>query len=96
MSHPKKSHSAATPHIDFQTFLLSLASSAMVHLGRVPDPQGGESQVNLPMARQTIDILSMLRDKTQGNLDAGEAMLLERVLHDLRLAWVEESKDKIS
>jgi hypothetical protein len=96
MSHVKKSHSAATPQIDFQTFLLSLASSAMVHLGRVPDPQGGDNQINLPMARQTIDILSMLRDKTQGNLDASEAMLLERVLHDLRVAWIEESKDKIS
>lgn len=93
MSHAKKSHAAATPHIDFQTFLLSLASSAMVHLGRVPDPAGGAEQVNLPMARQTIDILAMLREKTQGNLDASEAMLLERVLHDLRLAWVEASKD---
>lgn len=68
----------------------------MVHLGRVPDPNGAELETNLAMARQTIDILVMLRDKTHGNLDANEAVLLDRVLHDLRLAWVEESKAKYS
>lgn len=86
----------ALPLVDFQTFLLSLASSAMMHLGRVPDPSGVELETNLAMARQTIDILMMLRDKTQGNLDASEALILDRVLHDLRLAWVEESKAKQS
>lgn len=84
------------PQVDFHTFLLSLASSAMMHLGRVPDPSGAELETNLAMARQTIDILMMLRDKTQGNLDANEAVLLDRVLHDLRLAWVEESRAKQS
>ena len=82
--------------IDFQTFVLSLASSAMVHLGRVPDPTGQHSQFNLEMARQTVDILAMLRDKTHGNLDPTEAAVLDRVLHDLRLAFVEESRSSAS
>lgn len=82
--------------IDFQTFVLSLASSAMVHLGRVPDPTGQDSAVNLEMARQTVDILAMLRDKTHGNLDGSEAAMLDRVLHDLRLAFVEEQRNRQS
>ena len=82
--------------IDFQTFVLSLASSAMVHLGRVPDPSGQGTQSNLEMARQTVDILAMLRDKTHGNLDPSESALMERVLHDLRLAFVEESRKAAS
>lgn len=82
--------------IDFQTFILSLASSAMVHLGRVPDPTGQAPERNLEMARQTIDILTMLRDKTHGNLDPTEAPLLDRVLHDLRVAWVEETRRRAS
>ncbi len=82
--------------IDFQTFVLSLAGTAMVHLGRVPDPSGQGGQVNLEMARQTVDILTMLRDKTHGNLDSTESTLLDRVLHDLRLAFVEESRKSAS
>jgi len=82
--------------IDFQTFVLSLVSSAMVHLGRVPDPTGSPPEINLEMARQTIDILAMLRNKTHGNLDPVESALVDRVLHDLRLAWVEESRRRAS
>ena len=82
------SHSA----IDFSTFVLSLTGSAMVHLGAVPDPTGERHEPNLELARQTIDILSMLRTKTQGNLDGREAELLDRVLHDIRLAYVEATK----
>lgn len=90
--------SAAKPsdRIDFSTFILSLASSGMVQLGRVPDPTGESTGIDLAMARQTIDILTMLRDKTVGNLDLRESGLLERLLHDLRLAWVEEAQKRIS
>jgi len=80
------------PSIDFGTFILSLASSAMMHLGLVPDPGGRAPEVNLEMARQTIDMLMMLRQKTTGNLDQAEAGLLERVLHDVRVAYVEQAK----
>ena len=82
--------------VDFQTFVLSLASSAMLHLGRVPDPSGQQLQPNLALAQQTIDILSMLRDKTHGNLNGDEAGLLERILHDLRMAYIEESRNQAS
>lgn len=78
--------------IDFSTFILSLASSAMMHMGLVPDPDGSPPEVNLEMARQTIDMLVMLRQKTNGNLNQDEATLLERVLHDVRMAYIEIAK----
>jgi hypothetical protein len=77
--------------IDFATFVLSLTGSAMVHLGAVPDPNGEKHAPNLELARQTVDILNMLRQKTQGNLDGRESELLDRVLHDIRVAYVEAS-----
>ncbi|MFZ4578230.1 MAG: DUF1844 domain-containing protein [Myxococcota bacterium] len=78
--------------IDFSTFILSLASSAMMHMGLVPDPGGRSAEVNLEMAHQTIEMLAMLRQKTAGNLDQQEAALLERVLHDIRMAYVEQNR----
>lgn len=79
-----------TPHsIDFATFVLSLTGSAMVHLGAVPDPAGEKHEPNLELARQTVDILTMLRQKTHGNLDGRETELLDRVLHDIRVAYVD-------
>ena len=79
--------------MSFATLVLSLASSALVHLGVAPEP-GAETPgaPNLPLARQTIDILEMLRDKTRGNLDADETGLLEQVLHDLHLRFVEAKR----
>jgi hypothetical protein len=77
---------------DFSTFLLSLASSVMVHLGRVPDPTGGGERVNLELARHSIDLLAMLEQKTRGNLTGEESALLTRLLHDTRLAWLEEKQ----
>jgi hypothetical protein len=83
--------------IDFATFVLSLASNALVHLGELPEPdapEGAPPQRNLPMAKQTIDILAMLEAKTKGNLDEGERQLLESVLYDLRVKYVDASKKK--
>jgi hypothetical protein len=77
------------PRIDFSTLVLSLATSAMVHLGLVPDPEGGETpEKNLALAQQTIDTLEMLQHKTQGNLDEDEAKLLQSVLYELRMSYV--------
>ena len=84
------------PTIDFSTFVLSLASSAMMHLGKVPDPLGGPARTNMPLARQSIDMLAMLQDKTRGNLTSDEERLLGRLLHDVRMAWVEGSRDEAS
>lgn len=79
---------AELPPVDFSTFVLSLASSAMVHLGDVPHPETGEPARNLPLARQTIDMLAMLQQKTKGNLSRDEATYLESILYDLRLRCV--------
>lgn len=78
--------------VDFATFILSLSSSAAYHLGLVPHPEKESSCLNLPMARQTIDILSILQEKTKGNLSEEEERLLSEILYNLRMAFVRESK----
>jgi len=81
------------PAIDFSTFVLSLSTSALFHLGLIPDTQSGKpGERNLPLARQTIDILEILQEKTRGNLDEAELRLLESVLHDLRMRFVAARK----
>jgi hypothetical protein len=84
----------ALPRIDFSTFVLSLAASAMVHLGLVPGPEGQKRQrPDLPMAQQTIDTLEMLLEKTRGNLDSDEERLLESVLYEVRMSFVRAERD---
>ena len=81
--------SDSLPEMSFATLVLSLSTSALLHLGVPPEPsEGPEPELNLPLARQTIDILEILRDKTRGNLDESESRLLEGVLHDLRMRFV--------
>lgn len=79
------------PEIDFATFILSLGTSAMVHLGEGPDPEGA-GQKNLNLAKQTIDIICLLKQKTQGNLDQQEQKLIDELLYDLRLRYVSANK----
>ncbi len=76
------------PKIDFATFIFSLNSSALVHLGVVEDPISKKNMKNLPVAKQTIDIIGMLEEKTRGNLTSDEENLLKNILHDLRLMYV--------
>ena len=83
------------PVIDFYTFVLSLGSSAFVHLGDAPHPETGEAvPANLALAKQAIDILDMLREKTRGNLTPEEEKFMENLLTDLRLRYVERSSLK--
>ncbi len=70
--------------IDFNTFILSLGSSAIYHLGINPHPEHGKVCTNLPMAKQTIDILNLLSLKTKGNLQGDEERLLEQLIDDLK------------
>ncbi len=79
------------PSIDFTTFLLSLGSSALVHLGDVPHPEGG-TKIDLVLAKQTIDLVALLETKTKGNLTEGEARFLESLLYDLRLRYVQKAQ----
>jgi hypothetical protein len=77
------------PHaIDFASFLLSLGSSALVHLGELEHPDHPGLSKNLALAKQSLDILAMLQDKTRGNLSAEESKLLEQLLYELRIKYV--------
>ena len=78
------------PKINFSTFVVSLNASALLHLGAIEDPTSGEKTKDLPMAKQTIDILSMLEEKTSGNVTKEEENLLKNILYDLRLMYVKE------
>ena len=81
---------AQFPEINFPTFVASLNASALVHLGVIEDPATGSKSKNLPMAKQTIDILSMLEEKTEGNLTPDEKNMLKNILYDLRILYVKE------
>ena len=82
----------ALPPIDFSTFVLSLGSSAAVNLGHIPAPGSDEPSIDLQAAKQIIDILGILEEKTRGNLDASEAQLLKSLLYDLRVQYVDAQK----
>jgi hypothetical protein len=80
------------PAVDFHTFVLSLGSSALLHLGELEHPEAGKAEKDLPLAKHTIDILAMLQEKTKGNLTAAEQKLMDSLLYDLRLRYVSASK----
>ena len=82
-------HEAHPAEIDFSTFVIGLSAQALAHLGEIPDPMHQAVRVDLEAARQVIDILGLLRDKTKGNLDHAEGPLLEGILYDLRMKYVE-------
>jgi hypothetical protein len=79
-------------HIDFSTHVLSMASSAMVALGQMPAPGGDAMELDIETARYLIDVIAMLETKTRGNLDESEEKLLQSLLYDLRVAFVDASK----
>ncbi len=80
------------PEINFSSFLLSLSTSALMHLGEVPDPVAQKIDKNLPLAKQNIDLLGMLKEKTRGNLTPDEEKLLDHLLADLRWRYIREAK----
>jgi hypothetical protein len=80
------------PAIDFLTFIVSMSHSALLHLGDAPDPATGTREKNLPLARQTIDLLAMLQEKTRGNLTGDEERVLSQAIYDLRMRFVEVAK----
>jgi hypothetical protein len=78
------------PPVNFTNFVLSLSTSALFHFGDFPDDEGGQPQKNLAAAKQTIDILDMLNEKTKGNLDKNESDLIQGVLYELKMRYVKE------
>lgn len=83
----------AAPEVDFSTFVVSLATQAMMLMGEVPEELKQE-EANLPAAKQTIDIIAMMEEKTSGNLNEQEKKLISDVLMSLRMAYVSLSKKK--
>ena len=79
------------PEITFSSFLISLGSSAFIHLGDIPDPATGEVKKDIPLAKQTIDLLGLLQEKTRNNLLEEEEKLFEHLLYDLRMRYIKET-----
>ena len=80
------------PEVDFNFFILSLSSSAMMQMGVIPNPVTNNKEKNMMIAKQTIDIIEMLEKKTRGNLTDEEKHFIESILYDLRMKFVEENK----
>jgi len=79
---------AVLPEINFINFLFSISTSALIQLGEIEDPISQQTAKNLPLAKQTIDLIGMLKEKTKGNLSPDEGKLIENILFDLRMRYV--------
>ena len=88
----KKNEEFAVPQPDFNFFVTTLAVQAAIFLGQMPNPATGKKEENIEQAKFIIDTLVMLNDKTKGNLTTEEAKLLENVLYELRMQYVEKAK----
>ena len=80
--------------MSFSTFVMGLTTQALMHLGEIPDPVHQDVHHDLPAAKQMIDLLGILREKTKGNLDAAEEQLLGEMLYDLRMRYVEVARSR--
>jgi Domain of unknown function (DUF1844) len=80
------------PVIDFATFIVSLSHSALMHMGHAPHPETQVVELHLPLAKQTIDLLGLLEQKTKGNLAGDEERLLGQILYELRTKYVSVTK----
>ena len=85
---------AELPAIDLTTLILSFSHNVLVHLGDAADPVTGEREVDLPLARQNIELIALLQEKTRGNLTGEEERVLGQALYDLRMRYVEVVKRK--
>jgi len=86
--------SETLPEINFSTFVIGLSTQALMHLGEIANPVSGDVEIDVPTAKQMIDILGLLKDKTRGNLNASEDRLMEDILFDLRMKYVEAVKKR--
>jgi hypothetical protein len=86
--------SAPPIEFDFSSFILSLATTVQVSLGTIPNPQTNLQAQNLPAAKQMIDIINMLKEKTKGNLNKEEQALIESILYNLRMHYIRVMEGK--
>jgi len=91
LSESQEEENEILPEVNFLNFVLSLSTTVMFHFGDFPDPVTREIKKNIPAAKQTIDIMSMLKDKTKGNLDDHEKSLLDEILFELKMRYVKET-----
>jgi hypothetical protein len=87
-------HHEALPEINFSTFVISLSTQALMHLGEIANPVSGKVDADVPAAKQMIDLLGMIKEKTSGNLNANEDRLMQDILFDLRMKYVEAVKKR--
>ncbi|MDR1397995.1 MAG: DUF1844 domain-containing protein [Desulfarculales bacterium] len=80
------------PPADFGSFIISLAHAAMLHMGQISNPDGSRTEKNMPLARHTIDTIAMLQKKTKGNLAQDEQALMDGILTELRMQYVQTCK----
>ena len=79
------------PEVTFSNFLFSLSTQVLIQLGEIQDPESKEPRKSLPLAKQTIDLIGMLKEKTRGNLTKDEEALIDSALYDLRMRYVKAS-----
>jgi hypothetical protein len=91
---PDLSTDPKLPPPSFQLLIATFASQATVAFGHVPNPIDGKTEVRLDLAKHAIDMLAILEAKTKGNLAADEAAMLESVLHQLRMLYLDASSKK--
>ena len=84
----KEAERVPLPEVNFNSLIFSLSSSALLHLGEIADPHTGQKMKDLPLAKHSIDIIAMLKDKTKGNLGEEEQKFVESILTDLRWRYV--------
>ncbi len=84
----------ALPEINFSTFVISLSTQALMNLGEIANPMSGKVETDVTVAKQMIDILGVLKEKTSGNLNAHEDRLIQEILYDLRMRYVEAVKKR--
>jgi hypothetical protein len=82
-----------SPKIDLTTFFLSISSAAFIGLGMIPSPQGGEPKVDLELARQNIELLELIHAKTKGNRTPEEDRLIDQLLFETRMKFIEKQKE---
>ena len=90
----ERTERASSPKVEisFASFILGLSTQALMYMGEMPPAPGQSPQTDLSAAQQMIDVLTMLQQKTKGNLDAGETAMLESALFDLRMRYVDLAK----
>ena len=88
----KEAETHPLPEPNFTSLVFSLSSTALLHLGEIPDPKSNQTAQDLPLAKHAIDTIAMLKEKTQGNLTEEEQKFTENMLTDLRWRYVKATK----